>query len=92
MMKKLLCVGGLLLLAVSSANAEKLTPTEALMELNKATGKVIRNQMEQDEKISSLEKRLSFLESQKNNAVQKAPVVEKNIELDSTISNYINKH
>lgn len=91
-MKKLLCVGGLLLLVVSSANAEKLTPTEALMELNKATGKVIRNQMEQDEKISSLEKRLSILESQKNNAVQKVPVVEKNIELDSTISNYINKH
>lgn len=60
--------------------------------LNKATGKVIRNQMEQDEKTSSLEKRLSFLESQKNNAVQKAPVVEKNIELDSTISNFINKH
>lgn len=91
-MKKLLCVGGLLLLAVSGANAEKLTPTEALMELNKATGKVIRNQMDQEEKISSLEKRISILESQKNNAVQKAPVVEKNIELDSTISNYINKH
>lgn len=89
-MKKLLCLAGLLL-AVSSANAEKLTPTEALMELNKATGKVIRNQMEHDEKISSLEKRILALESQKNNVVQKAPV-ERNIELDSTISNYINKN
>lgn len=90
-MKKLLCLMGLSLLIVSTANAEKLTPTEALMELNKATGKVIRNQISQDEKLSALEKRIMVLESQKNQTVQKVPQVERNIELDSSISNYINK-